>query len=56
MESVESEKGVNLAGRMGSNSALIYQGMRALAQHQQFVNETWMESCLYMLQKYAESQ
>ncbi|KEZ39514.1 Protein kinase-like domain [Scedosporium apiospermum] len=44
-----------VAGHLGSTSASIYQGMQAFAQHQDFVNEKWMKSCLKMLQEYAES-
>jgi hypothetical protein len=45
-----------VASRLGSTSASIYQGMTAYAQHQDFVNEQWMKSCLKMLQEYAGSE
>ena len=48
--------GAKVADRLGSTSASIYQGMTAYAQHQDFVNDKWMKSCLKMLLEYAERQ
>lgn len=50
------EDGRGIADSLGSVGASVYQGMTAFAQHQGFVNEMWMQSCLKMLQEYAVSE
>lgn len=49
---IERDEGttLQLADRLGSLSASAYQGLQAYGQHQDFVNESWMNSCLKMLQ------
>lgn len=55
-ESEQGEDRTKVADSLGSTSASIYQGMAAYAQHQDFVNEKWMKSCLKMLLEYVESK
>lgn len=52
----QGEGGLKVADRLGSISASVYKGMTASGQHQDFVNERWMKSCLKMVREFAESE
>ncbi|KAK2595514.1 hypothetical protein QQS21_006789 [Conoideocrella luteorostrata] len=49
-EEDDKSDGIRVAARLASESARVYQGMTAYQQHQDFVNQKWMKSCLKMLQ------